>query len=137
MNSDGSLNADKPNEFNDLRGVFEFYKGKKPRLLDAWEGTTEPGFKYTYKPMNQAGAARIAFGQYKAWRVGTHGNSEPHEALVQAASVKVHRDANKDMVRRGDGKSSINAVRSCCKMRSSSNSACKDRFRYKLVRLES
>lgn len=102
MNLDGSLNADNPNEFNDLRGVLDLYKRRKPRLIDAWEGTTEPGFKYTYKPMNSAGAARIAFGQYKAWRVGTHGNSEPHEALVQAAPVKVHRDANKDFVRRGD-----------------------------------
>jgi hypothetical protein len=52
--------------------------------------------------MNRAGAARIAFGQYKAWKVGTHGNSQPHEALVQVSPVLVHRDLNKDFIRTRD-----------------------------------
>ncbi|HEY9853320.1 MAG TPA: hypothetical protein V6D28_27860 [Leptolyngbyaceae cyanobacterium] len=52
--------------------------------------------------MNPKGAARIAFGQYESWQVGTHGNSEPHEALVQVAPVAVYRDKNKDMLRTGD-----------------------------------
>jgi hypothetical protein len=54
--------------------------------------------------MNNLGAARIAFGQYKAWEVGTHygGGSEPHEALVQASPISVYRDKNKDFIRTGD-----------------------------------
>jgi hypothetical protein len=54
--------------------------------------------------MNPKGAARIKFGQYKAWRVGIHygGGSEPHEALVQEAPITVHRDFNKDLFRTGD-----------------------------------
>lgn len=101
MNGDGTLNSDLPNQFNDRRMVIEFVDGK-PKLVGNWEATTEPGYHYTNRPMNPKGAARIAFGQYKAWRVGIHGNSEPHEALVQVAPIKVHRDANKDMRRTGD-----------------------------------
>jgi hypothetical protein len=52
--------------------------------------------------MNPKGAARIAFGQYRAWAVGRHGNSEPHEALIQVGAVKVHRDYNKDFIRTDD-----------------------------------
>jgi hypothetical protein len=52
--------------------------------------------------MNRLGAARIAFGQYKAWKVGTHGNSQPHEALVQVAPCIVHRDLDKNFIRTGD-----------------------------------
>jgi hypothetical protein len=54
--------------------------------------------------MNPEGAARIKFGQYKAWQVGIHygGGSDPHEALVQAAPITVYRDANRDNQRTGD-----------------------------------
>lgn len=113
MNVDGSLNNDAPNKFNDLRMVIEIVDGT-PRILDKWEGTTEPGFHYTKNPMNSNGAARIAFGQYKAWRVGTHygSGSDPHEALVQVAPISVYRDLNKDGIRTGDkvyiGKFDIN-----------------------------
>ena len=100
-NADGTLNRDAPNQFNDRRMVIQIVNGKAT-ILGNWEGTTEPGYYYTYHPMNPKGAARIAFGQYKSWRVGTHGNSEPHEALVQVAPIKVHRDANKDTMRSGD-----------------------------------
>lgn len=93
----GRFNLDEPNQFNDVRMLYE---GNK--FIDCWEATTEPGRYYTNNPMNPKGAARIAFGQFKAWRVGTHGNSEPHEALVQVGLVKVYRDANKDMTRTGD-----------------------------------
>lgn len=101
MNPDFSLNSDKPNYFNDIRLVIGF-EDNKPLVLGVWEATTEPGFYYTDNPMNPDGAARIAFGQYKAWQVGIHGVSEPHEALVQVAPVKVHRDYNRDMIRTGD-----------------------------------
>lgn len=101
MDRDGDLNNDLPNCFNDLRLVIQFV-GKKPTIVGCWEGTTEPGAYYTHNPMNRAGAARIAFGQYKAWKVGIHGNSQPHEALIQVASVKVHRDLDKNFIRTND-----------------------------------
>lgn len=101
MNPDGSLNDDAPNAFNDLRLVIEFLNGV-PRIVGCWEATTEPGCEYTYYPMNQGGAARIQFGQYKAWRMGVHGVGDPHRALVQVAPVSVHRDFNQDFKRVGD-----------------------------------
>lgn len=100
-NLDGSVNTDLPNLWNDLRTVIQI-KDSTPRFLGCWRATTEPGSRYTQRPMNPKGAARIAFNQYKAWSVGIHGNSEPHEALVQVAPVTVHRDLNKDYFRTGD-----------------------------------
>lgn len=89
MNEDGTLNGDAPNQFNDRRIVIEVIDG-----VDIY---------YTaIRPMNDRGTARIQFGQYKAWTVGIHGNSEPHKALVQVAPVTVHRDFNKDFKRTGD-----------------------------------
>lgn len=103
MDEDGRLNDDKPNVFNDLRIVFSVDPQGKPRV-HAWEGTTEPGTFWTMKPMDPKGAARIAFGQYKAWVVGTHhpGKSSAHEALVQSEPISVYRDLNKDFERVGD-----------------------------------
>jgi peptidoglycan hydrolase-like protein with peptidoglycan-binding domain len=101
MNADGTENRDSPNEFNDRRLVIEIVEGI-PTIVGNWEATTEPGSYYTYNPMNASGAARIKFGQYKAWQVGTHGNSDPHEALVQVGPVSVHRDFNQDFSRVGD-----------------------------------
>ena len=100
-NADGTLNSDAPNWFNDRRLVLSA-EGNRPKILGNWEATTEPGNHYTQHPMNPAGAALIAFGQYAAWRVGIHGRSEPHEALIQALAVTVHRDLNKDFLRTGD-----------------------------------
>ncbi|BAZ24941.1 peptidoglycan binding domain-containing protein [Kalymmatonema gypsitolerans NIES-4073] len=106
MNIDGSLNSDAPNHFNDLRLVIEIPDADKiPVIRGKWEGTTEPGTHYTLNPVNQLGAARIAFGQYKAWRVGTHSGqtgADPHEALIQHTPVSVYRDKNKDFIRPGD-----------------------------------
>jgi hypothetical protein len=101
MNEDGTLNDDAPNQFNDRRMVIELIDGAAS-LINHWQATTEPGDHYTYYPMNPGGAARIAFGQYKAWQVGIHGNAEPHEALVQVRVVEVCRDLNKDFKRTGD-----------------------------------
>lgn len=101
MNADGTLNSDAPNYFNDRRLVIQILDGV-PAIIGNWEATTEPGHHYTQRPMNPAGAARIKFGQYKAWRVGLHG-SDRHEALVQiGGAVTVHRDFNKDYQRTGD-----------------------------------
>lgn len=102
MNSDGSLNNDPPNCFNDRRMVIQIVDGV-PAIVGNWEGTTEPGSKYTQNPMNPGGAARIKFGQYKAWQVGIHGTSDRHEALVQTGGpITVYRDFNKDYQRVGD-----------------------------------
>ena len=98
----GTINSDKSNHFNDLRLVFAFNHRGDAVIEGAWEGTTEPGYWYTDNPMNPDGAARIAFGQYRAWQIGIHGVSDPHEALVQVGLVRVHRDYNRDMVRTGD-----------------------------------
>lgn len=100
-NVDGSLNADTPNYFNDRRLLIQFLEGK-PQIIGNWEATTEPGSTYTYKPIQAAGCARIAFGQYTAWRVGMHGLHDRHEGLVQVGSVTVCRDFNQDFKRTGD-----------------------------------
>jgi peptidoglycan hydrolase-like protein with peptidoglycan-binding domain len=107
MSGDGELNDDRPNEFNDCRMVIEIPSAsRRPRVVNSWQATTEPGYYYTNNPISayarRMGAARIAFGQYKAWQVGTHGNAEPHEALIQCANVSVYRDRNRDMMRTGD-----------------------------------
>ena len=102
-NEDGSPNSDTFNEFNDRRMVIAI-EDKKPKLLFNKLATTEPGKFFTVKPENPKGAARIAFGQFKAWHVGIHKAGKPsaHEALVQAAPLPVHRDLNKDGSRTGD-----------------------------------
>ena len=101
--ADGSPNADKFNIFNDRRIVFAI-AGGKPEIKFNVLATTEPGKFYTEHPLNAGGAARIAFNQYKAWRVGIHHAASPsrHEALVQVGIISVHRDLNKDGKRIGD-----------------------------------
>jgi hypothetical protein len=102
INTDGVLNPDSPNCFNDVRLILEIVENV-PSIKARWEATTEPGSHYTYRPMNAGGAARIKFGQYKAWRIGFHGTADRHEALVQTGGeVTVHRDFNKDFRRTGD-----------------------------------
>ena len=103
MDADGSINEDSPNYFNDRRMVIQILDGI-PAIIGNWEATTEPGYHYTENPMNPSGAARIKFGQYKAWRVGIHygGGAEPHEALVQDGPITLHRDFNQDYQRLGD-----------------------------------
>lgn len=95
---DGSPNRNSPNHFNDLRVVLTIRNGA-PAIVGKWQATTEPGRFYTENPLSPKGAARIAFGQYKAWVVGTH---RDHEALIQRGPVRVHRDLNRDYLREGD-----------------------------------
>lgn len=101
--ADGQPNADTFNKFNDRRLVISIVNGKPTLLLNVL-ATTEPGRFYTEHPENSLGAARIVFGQYKAWRVGIHKAGTPlaHEALVQVAALSVCRDLNKDGKRTGD-----------------------------------
>jgi peptidoglycan hydrolase-like protein with peptidoglycan-binding domain len=101
MDANGKLNSDASNYFNDRRIVIQILDGA-PAVIGNWEATTEPGYYYTYNPMNNKGAARIKFGQYKAWQVGLHGNYDTHEALVQVAPITVHRDFNQDLKRTND-----------------------------------
>jgi hypothetical protein len=99
LSVDGSPNDNRPNWFNDLRCCIVF-QADGP-IIHTWEATTEPGRRYTVNPINSGGAARIAFGQYRAWQVGMHRGD--HEALVQTGGpVSVHRDLNKDYERTGD-----------------------------------
>lgn len=101
-NPDGTPNDNRPNRFNDLRIALTVQDGK-PVILGKWEATTEPGKFYTDNPLNPMGAARIAFGQYKAWSVGIHGaGTGAHEALVQTGEIRLHRDLNKDFKRDND-----------------------------------
>jgi len=100
MNSDATLNPDAANEWNDRRLIIQIQKGGKPKLVVNDQATTEPGRFYTIeKPLNKAGAARMAFGQYKAWMMGKHQGWQP--ALVQRGLLRVHRDGNKNFKRDG------------------------------------
>ena len=98
MNANGTLNADRPNEWNDRRMVIRIAPGGQPEMLVNDHATTEPGKFYTWHPTNPRGVARIAFGQYKAWVKGLHHGKWP--ALVQRERIKLHRDLNRDS-RRG------------------------------------
>jgi hypothetical protein len=102
---DGIPNGDAPNVFNDARIVLRISAAGIPQIDGAWEATTEPGRYYTsVKKLDPRGAARIKFGQYKSWAVGTHmaGRPSAHEALVQVADIEVFRDLNEDFQRAGD-----------------------------------
>jgi predicted chitinase/peptidoglycan hydrolase-like protein with peptidoglycan-binding domain len=104
MNPDGTANEDEANKWNDLRLLITF-EGGAPRIIGKWAATTEPGRYYTQHPLSPLGAARIEFGQYKAWQVGMHHPEKPsrHEALRQdAGQITVCRDLNKDGQREGD-----------------------------------
>jgi hypothetical protein len=103
VTKNGTPNDNRPNVFNDRRIVLTI-EDEVPVEQGNWTATTEPGKDFTEHPMNPEGAARIAFGQFKSWRVGIHNASKPtgHEALVQVGTVRVHRDLNKDFKREGD-----------------------------------
>lgn len=100
MNTDGSLNSDALDNWNDLRLVFDYHQGQ-PRLRHKAIATTEPGRAATFSApaKKRGGVARIAFGQYWAWKMGLH---KGQVALVQAAPIPVYRDANLDGIRTGD-----------------------------------
>lgn len=94
VNTDGYPNDDRLNEWNDRRIVIQISEGGQPIMQVNDQATTEPGRHYTQNPLNRLGAARIAFGQYKAWVDGLHKGKQP--ALVQAGQLRLHRDRNKD-----------------------------------------
>ena len=102
VDSDGKINDDRPNVFNDLRMLIRVEQGKV-KLAGCWEGTTEPGKHWTEEGISEHakkyGAARIAFGQYYAWSVGDYHGVD---ALRQSGDIMVCRDLNKDYERTGD-----------------------------------
>lgn len=98
--SDGKLNPDRFNEWNDRRMLIEILD-ETPKIIGNWLATTEPGATYTYSPMNPDGVFRIAFGQYRAWQFGLHGRTQ-YPALVQCGPVSGFRDKNMDGLRTGD-----------------------------------
>ena len=110
-NPDGTLNDNAPNVFNDVRIVFSIGADGAP-IMNDWDGTTEPGTLFTMSPDNLLGAARIAFGQYKSWIVGTHKPGTPgaHEALIQVAPIDIYRDLNKDFRREGQAFTGIYGI---------------------------
>lgn len=106
-NADGRPNRDLDDKWNDRRLVLRRDADGVPRIVHAAQATSEPGRAATIDPKRPpAGVARIAFGQFKAWQVGTHHPdlSPPrrHEALTQARSVTVFRDKDKNGRRTGD-----------------------------------
>jgi hypothetical protein len=107
MNLDFTLNKDRMDEWNDLRGVFAFNPDGVAYIVFLAVCTTEPGYQATMSKEAKKvfGVARIKFGQYTAWRQGFHKKARsltPHPALVQFGQIPVHRDFNRDGLRTGD-----------------------------------
>ena len=94
---DGTLNKDRPDEWNDLCVWFKVAPHGLVTEVGRAVCTTEPGKTYTISPLHPEGCARLAFGQYKAWASGLHQRRQP--ALVQRAPLKVHRDLDRSMTR--------------------------------------
>jgi hypothetical protein len=94
MDLNGQANTDQPNHWNDRRMAFRIKANGRPEMVFNYEATTEPGTYYVMNPLNTQGAARIAFGQYKAWVDGKHRGTQP--ALVQRGPIKLHRDLDKN-----------------------------------------
>ena len=105
MDLDGKPNKDLLDGWNDLRLVITHLENGLPQLKMAHVATTEPGRSATFSAAasRRGGVARIAFGQYRAWQMGYHNqskNGKNHPALVQRAPLSVHRDRNRDGIRR-------------------------------------
>jgi len=70
----------------------------KEWTVESYEITTDPGPSILRKPINPEGTAILVPDQYRGvYKVGTHGGSLRHTALVQRGGpVKVYRDDDKD-----------------------------------------
>ena len=80
------------NAFDDTLTIS--YKENGQWKFHSWPATTDPGKKGVLEYHNAAGVARLVEGQYR----GSHTirlHQGKYEALGQAKSVKVYRDANK------------------------------------------
>ena len=91
-----TVNNDTIDLWNDVRAIVS----NTGDVLMSCSATTEPGWYYRNHPLNDGGAAQLAFGQYlDAWQIGDH---RGQDALVQCGSLKVFRDKNEDGSRKGD-----------------------------------
>jgi hypothetical protein len=91
-----TVNSDRIDGWNDVRAIIS----NTGDVLLACAATTEPGWYYRNNPLNDGGAAQLAFGQYlDCWQIGDH---RGQDALVQCGSLRVFRDKNEDGSRKGD-----------------------------------
>jgi hypothetical protein len=91
-----TVNNDRIDQWNDVRAIIS----NKGEVLLCCAATTEPGWFYRNNPLNDGGAAQLAFGQYlDCWQIGDH---RGQEALVQCGDLKLYRDKNEDGSRKGD-----------------------------------
>lgn len=107
LNPDFTPNSDEADGWNDLCVIIDHDETNTPKIIFSAVCTTEPGKTATFDSAASklGGVARIAFGQYTAWRVGYHRQArlfDAHPALVQCAPLPVHRDSNRDGKRTGD-----------------------------------
>jgi hypothetical protein len=103
VDANGGRNGDADNGWNDRRLLIRVGVGGVPQIGLNAEATTEPcrAFARTAVAKARKGAARIAFGQYKAWRMGFH-KRPGHVALQQCDRLRVHRDLDGNGLRIGD-----------------------------------
>lgn len=102
----GKANADRLDEWNDMRYVVEFDASGVPQLVHSGIATTEPGRLATFdaSAARRGGVARVPFGQFRVWQLGFHKKGvlrESHPALVQVLPFNVYRDALKRGIRQG------------------------------------
>lgn len=83
------------NVFDDFLTVS--YKENGEWKFKIWPATTDPGKKGVMEYHNASGVARLVEGQYRGSHI-IRLHQGKYEALGQNKSVKVYRDANKDMV---------------------------------------
>ncbi|MFN0034204.1 MAG: hypothetical protein ACKVUS_03995 [Saprospiraceae bacterium] len=104
-NPGGQKNADEDNSWNDLRLLLKVKSNGQPEVFFSAVATTEPSKSYAQKikddrevrnNLSNPYAARIAFGQYKAWNMGQHifsnGSAQPALKHNWKFPVLVHRD---------------------------------------------
>jgi hypothetical protein len=84
-------------EFDDILVVIYRNNIKQWEVL-THQVTTEPGPSILRRPINPDGTAILVPGQYRSvYKVGTHGGSYRHIALIQrGGKVKVWRDENRN-----------------------------------------
>lgn len=97
MDLDGSQNLNRKNAFDDLHVIYTFKNGVWVLLFKA-ECTTQPGARYTLKPINPEGAAIADLGYHECWQPGLHRGNYP--ALIQTGGpIRVWRDRAKSYSR--------------------------------------
>lgn len=96
---DGTPNANRKNAFDDLHVIWTVKNGV-PTLIDKAECTTQPGARYTLRPINKDGAAIAELGWHNVWKPGLHRGQYP--ALIQTGdAIWVDRDPDKSYARDG------------------------------------